>query len=251
MDFNQNLKAFLKGLPLSKMTGHQKFLAVAAVSSRGREGVEIAANDIKKQWRKSLLKAKYNPSFYDRAQGEGWTNPVGKGMLVVTQAGLDHLTALPTLDRELSTGELKQSGRLIMVNRKATHTFDKFLRNILAEAKTQVLIADSWVDETIFDNILDVIPTSVPVRLVYAQARGSFQQRATRFSKEYGRFVCRRYKALHDRFMAVDDKAYVLGPSIKDAASNSPALIVELDAKEKRLLQSFFDELWNKSKAST
>jgi len=48
--------------------------------------------------------------------------------------------------------------------------------------------------------------------------------------------------------MAVDDTGYVLGPSIKDAASNSPALVVELDAKENHLLQAFFDELWKKGK---
>ena|ERR1044071_2031916 len=126
MDLNQNLKAFLKGLPISRMTGHQKFLAIAALGCKGQERVEVLTRNIKKSWRKSLLKGKYNPVFYDRAQGEGWVDPVsGKnGAFVVTQNGLDHLDALPTLDRELNTGELKQTGGLIIVNRKATHTFD-------------------------------------------------------------------------------------------------------------------------------
>lgn len=158
------------------------------------------------------------------------------------------MAALPTLNKEVSTGGLKQSGGLIVVNRKATHTFDKLLRRVLAEAKTQVLIADSWVDGTIFDNALDVIPKTVPTKLVYAQARDSFEQRAKRFSTEYQKFAVKRYKHLHDRFVIVDDAGYVLGPSIKDAASNSPALVVELDAKETRLLQSFFEELWKKAK---
>jgi hypothetical protein len=251
MDFGQNLKAFLKNLPLSTMTGHQKFLAMAALSCKGTPGLEVATQNVKKQWRKSLLRANYSPALYDRAQREGWVDPVSgiNGVFVITQNGLDHLVALPTLDHELNTGELKHSGRLIIVNRKAAHTFDKFLRNILAEAKAHVLIVDSWVDETIFDNALDVIPKSTTIKLIYAQARGTFDSRAKRFSTEYPGFGYRRYKALHDRFMAVDDKGYVLGPSIKDAASNSPALIVELDAKEQRLLRSFFDDLWKKGKA--
>jgi len=58
----------------------------------------------------------------------------------------------------------------------------------------------------------------------------------------------KRYKHLHDRFFVVDDLGYVLGPSIKDAASNSPALVVELAAGEKKLLQSFFNEIWDKAK---
>ena len=250
MNYTLNLKAFLKDLPLVDMSGHQKFLAVAALICKGQANVEIAIAEVKKQWRKSLLRAKYNPALYDRAQQEGWVDPVSgmKGIFTTTLGGLEHLAALPTLNKEVSTGGLKQSGGLIVVNRKATHTFDKLLRRVLAEAKTQVLIADSWVDGTIFDNALDVIPKTVPTKLVYAQARDSFEQRAKRFSTEYQKFAVKRYKHLHDRFVIVDDAGYVLGPSIKDAASNSPALVVELDAKETRLLQSFFEELWKKAK---
>jgi hypothetical protein len=212
--------------------------------------VELAIKDVQKQWRKSLLHTKYNPSLYDRAQGEGWVDPVigEKGIFTVTQIGLEHLATLPTQESELSGGELKQSGGLMVVNRKATHTFDKFLRKVFAEAKHQVCIADSWVDGTIFDNVLDLIPKTIQVKLIYAQARDAFEQRAKRFSTEYQRFSFRRYKPLHDRFMIVDDSGYVLGPSIKDAASGSPALVVQVGGKEKNLLQSFFDDLWKQAK---
>jgi hypothetical protein len=250
MNFKQNLKAFLSNLPLSKMSGHQKFLAVAALQNGGTAKAEVTTKDVKSQWRKSLLGVSYNPAFYDRAQQEGWVDPISakKGAFLLTQNGLDHLGALPALGVEMSSGELKQTGGLIIVNRKATHTFDKFLRRIFAAAGTQVSVADSWVDETVFDNVLDLIPKSLPVRLIYAQARGAFEQRAKRFRTEYQKFFVRRYKDLHDRFVIVDDVGYVLGPSIKDAASNSPALVVELGAKEKHLLQSFFEELWIKGK---
>lgn len=249
MDFNRNLKAFLNDLPIKDMTGQQKFLAVAALACGGKTGVELAAKDIQKKWRRSLLRAKYNPSFYDRAQREGWVDPLSgkKGIFVITTVGIDHLAALPALDTEVKAGELQQSGSLIVVNRKATHTFDKFLRKVFAEAKSHVLIADSWVDGTIFDNVLDVIPKTIPVKLIYAQARDAFKERARRFSTEYQRFTPRRYKHLHDRFIVVDDFGYILGPSIKDAASNSPALVAKVGGKEKRLLQSFFDDLWERA----
>jgi len=252
MDYKLNPKAFLKKFPLAKMSGHQKFVTLAALLSRGKVDSEVTTNAVAAQWRKSVLGVHYNPAFYDRAQQEGWVDPSPdrRAAFVVTQAGLDHLSALPILDKELSQGELKQAGRLIIVNRKATHTFDKFLRGILADAKTHVCVADSWVDDTIFDNVLDVIPKSIPVKLIYSQARGSFEQRAKRFATEYQRFAWRRYKALHDRVVIIDDVGYILGPSIKDAASNSPALIVAVDAKEKRLLSSFFDELWSKAKGN-
>ena len=111
-----------------------------------------------------------------------------------------------------------------------------------------MLIADSWVDGTIFDTVLDVIPKDCTLRLIYAQARGSFEERARRFSLQYTKFLHRRYKPLHDRFMVADDTAYILGPSIKDAASNSPALVVTLGSKEKSLLLAFFGGLWGYAK---
>jgi hypothetical protein len=246
MDFNQNLKAFLKQLPLAKMSGHQKFVAIAAVRCAGDLAVEVSTQDVKGKWRKSVLQAQYNPSFYDRAQGAGWVDPTGaKGKFRVTQAGLENLEALVP---EFTTGEVKKSGSLTIFGRKATHTFDKFLRTTLAAAKNQVLIADSWVDGTIFDTVLDVIPKDCTFKLIYAQARDKFDAKAKRFSQQYAKFSHKRYKNLHDRFVVVDETAYIIGPSIKDAASNSPALVVTLGSKEKNSLQAFFSELWSKAK---
>ncbi len=189
---------------------------------------------------------KYNSAYYDRAQGAGWVDPTGaKGKFRVTEAGLQNLEALAP---EFSAGELKKSGSLTIFGRKATHTFDKFLRTTFAAAKTEVLIADSWVDGTIFDTVLDVIPKDCTFRLIYAQARDKFEARAKRFSQQYAKFLHRRYKQLHDRFIIVDDTAYIIGPSIKDAASNSPALVVTLGSKEKNSLHNFFSELWSKAK---
>lgn len=246
MDFTLNLKAFLKQLPLKDMSGQQKFLAVAAIQCKGKITDEVSTQDVQKQWRKALLRLEYNPVFYDRAQTSGWVNPVpGKGRFRLTQSGLDNLEALAP---ELSAGELKKSGALIIVNRKATHTFDKFLRTTFAAAKKEVLIADSWVDETIFDTVLDVIPKNCTIRIVCANPRGAYAARAKRFGREYPNFITRKFKHLHDRFLIVDDAAFILGPSIKDAASNSPALVVALAAKEKSLLHSFFTDLWTKAK---
>jgi hypothetical protein len=249
MDFKKNAKAFLLDLPLSKMTGHQKFLALAATLSKGKANLETSTSEIRRRWLKSVLGVNYNPAFYDRAQREGWVDSVGqkKGTFCVTEEGLEHLMAMGP---DTASGDLKKSGSLIIVNRKATHTFDKFLRQTLTACKSQVLIADSWVDDTIFDTVLDVIPPTSTIKLIYAQARGSFGARAKRFGQQYPKFAAKRYKHLHDRFMITDEVGYILGPSIKDAASNSPALVVVLAQKEKNLLESFFSELWLMAKGT-
>ena len=170
-----------------------------------------------------------------------------KGTLCVTGAGLENLIALAP---DITPRDLKRSGSLMIVNRKATHTFDKFLRQTLAASKTQILIADSWVDDTIFDTVLDVIPPSNTIKLIFAHDCETFDARAKRFGQQYPKFAAKRYKHLHDRFMIVDEVGYVLGPSIKDAASNSPALVIVLAQKEKNLLQSFFNDLWSSAKGA-
>lgn len=250
MNFGLNRKAFLKTLDLAQMSGHQKFLAVAALNAKGQEGIELATRDVRENWPKSQMGQSYNPVFYDRAQQEGWVDRIEskQGMFTVNQAGLDNLAALSKLNTVPSVGDLKKTGGLVVVNRKATHSFDKYLRTIFAQAKSEVLIADAYVDATIFDTVLDVIPRSIPIRLLYGRAMGTFAAKTARFSRQWTQFASKSYKHLHDRFMVVDNGGYVLGPSIKDAASNSPAIVVELDANEKRLLKNFFNDLWQKGK---
>lgn len=54
MDFSQNLKAFLKQLPLLKMSGQQKFIAVAASKAKGDINIEVSTGDVQQAWRKSV-----------------------------------------------------------------------------------------------------------------------------------------------------------------------------------------------------
>jgi len=250
MDFSLNLKAFLRTLNLCDMNGHQKFLAVAAQNGRGRVGVDLMVRAIQDQWLKSVMGQAYNPSFYERAQREGWVDrKVGtKGAFRINQLGFDHLVSLEKTNGIAVTGDLQKSGSLLVVNRKATHSFDKFLRNIFAATKIEVLIADSYVDDTIFDTVLDKIPQTMPIKLLYGRALGTFSAKAKRFSTQWKQCTPKRYKHLHDRFMVIDNTGYVLGPSIKDAASNSPAVVVELGLNEKKLLKNFFNELWQAGK---
>jgi hypothetical protein len=87
--------------------------------------------------------------------------------------------------------------------------------------------------------VLDVIPKNCKMKVLCANPRGTYAARAQRFGREYPNFATRKFKHLDDRFLLVDDSAFILGPSIKDAASNSPALVVALGSKEKNLLHSF------------
>lgn len=247
MDFSKNIKAFLGTFPIKNLSGHQMFLAIAAHHAKGNTSTQVNVADVRNKWPKSLLKIKYNSIFYGRAQEAGWVNPIKQGVFLVTDDGVQHLSAL--VDSRGLDKSSTYSGGLYIFDKKSTHSFDKFLRGVFANAKSKVLIADSWVDETIFDNVLDVIPKTLDINLIYTQKRGTFDSRVVRFKKEYSKFVVKRYNDLHDRFLVVDGIGYILGPSIKDAAVNSPALVVSLGASDSSaLLIKFFGSLWLRAK---
>lgn len=247
MDFSLNLKAFLRDLWLSRMSGHEKFLAVAAHNAAGKTAAEALVRNVRQNWPGSVVGQRYNPAFYERAQQEGWIDKLhGKqGVFTVNARGLDHLAEL---QRQTAgpVEDLQKAGRLVVVNRKSTHSFDKYLRFQLSAATAEVLIADAYVDGKIFDTVLDSTPKNVPMKVLYSRALDTFEAKAERFSKQWTQFSSKKYKHLHDRFMVVDQTGYVLGPSIKDAALNSPAVVVELASSENRLLRNFFNELWQK-----
>jgi len=245
MNFSKNLKAFLNVLPLKELSGQQIFLAIAAHCVGGDTSREINVTDVRRCWPKALVRKSYNPTYYSRAQQDGWVDPVRQGIFLVNDDGLQHLTDISSLGKGVAS---PSNGQLYIFEKKSTHSFDKFLRGIFAKTKTKVFVADSWVDETIFDNVLDSIPKVVDIKLIYGQKRGTFDSRVVRFKKEYSKFISKKYSDLHDRFLIIDDIGYILGPSIKDAASNSPALVVGLSKKDSAVLTKFFQSLWAKAK---
>lgn len=238
MDFSQNSNAYFTKLPPG-LSGVEKFLAVAIYVSRGAEGIEVATQQIKSLWRKSILKVSYNPAYYNQAQKKGWADPVRPGVLVITRQGVEHMNDL------VGEGPMPQSpSGLHVFNQKNTHSFDKFLRAALTGAKRRVWLADSYVDETIFDNVLDSVDQSAQIRLLYGRQYNSFLPRAARFKIQYAKYEMKEYKKLHDRFLIIDDRGYIIGPSIKDAADKSPALVVKLGVSDSKTLVKFFESIW-------
>lgn len=242
MDFTLPSKAFLRQhFDLKKLSGHEKFLALAAVLAVGKTGTNVGTQQIKKSWSKTALGIAYSDTYYQRAQVHGWVESVGAGRFTVTEHGITHLEAIASPG--LATPSHKMPVLTIFTSGNA-HTFDKFLRTQLVNAVSEVRIADSYVDETIFDNLLDQIPDTVIVYLLYGNARGNFDARVKRYKIQYKQFTAKHNEKLHDRFLVIDDTAYIIGPSLKDAARKSPALVVGLGSSDSSKLKKFFDVLW-------
>jgi len=234
------------------MTGEEKFLALGVIISQEKIDLDISASDVRSKWSKGLL-GKYNPGYYYRAESKGWVIPddAEHNKFIVTPEGFKHLKTTighEEKDELLNPKEVRKTGKLFIFNKSSAYSFDKFIRNILKNAKSRVLIADSYVDETIFDNHLETLPNDLIIKVLFMNDSGSFGARMKRFKVQFKKSDFKKYKDLHDRFIIVDDIAYIIGPSIKDAAANSPAIVVGLNQQETLLISNFFSDIWKLGK---
>lgn len=241
MDFSKNIKAFLNTLPIKDMRASEKFLAVAAYCAGGSTAKPSTLKDVKKLWSRGILDIVYHPGYYQEAQRESWVNPEAQGTFSLTEAGLQHLD---DIGGSASSPTAPAAMGLYIFRPANPHSFGKLLRSIFSSATKKVLIADSYVDETIFDTVLDSIDKSLEIKLIYGKQVNSFLARSSPFGRQYIKFTTKRFSKLHDRFFIVDGTGYVIGPSIKDAAVRSPALVIKLNRKDSAELEKFFLQLW-------
>jgi hypothetical protein len=96
------------------------------------------------------------------------------------------------------------------------------IREIVAEAKTEITIVDSYIDGSLF-KLLTNVSKSVKIRILTDRTRPDFLLEAKKFQAQHGHaFEVRSTSDYHDRFIIVDgDRVWHLGASIKDAGAKS------------------------------
>ncbi len=240
IDFNRSIRTvYTSDFGSTSLTNDEKLLLVVAKVAHGVVGEKVLSAAVKKAWPKTIFRIVYHQKFYYGAEGAGWIDRNARGYMSLTDAGLQHLHDL--LD-ETPLNPLTAATELLVFSARQAHDFDALLRTVLSSATTRVRIADSYIDETIFDTLLNEIPSSVRVELMYNHNTGtSLHERVKRFKVQYPNFHYSRYSKLHDRYLIIDDIGFIIGPSLKDAAVNSPAIIVRIGSDQSLKLVQLFD----------
>lgn len=94
----------------------------------------------------------------------------------------------------------------------------KAVTAILQSAKTEILIADNYLNDEVLD-MLAAVPIRPPIRMLTHKPRADFKVAVQRFTSQYGGSVeVRLHNAqIHDRAIVLDGTHfYALGGSIKD-----------------------------------
>lgn len=101
-----------------------------------------------------------------------------------------------------------------------------WLRSQCATAKARLVLVDAYVSPDVFYNYLRVVPPAVDVTLVTNNPKADVLAVSRVFANERtNAYSLMSSAALHDRGLIVDNRAFHLGASVKDAGRHKPVTI--------------------------
>lgn len=124
---------------------------------------------------------------------------------------------------ELSLPETDIAGTY---ERGEEYKFYRDVRVLISRATTEVFVVDNYLDSELFDVYVVDLDPNVRLRVLGDQLRSPVLAVAQKFARR-GNFELRTGADVHDRVLFVDDRCWVIGQSIKDAAKKKPTYIVE------------------------
>jgi hypothetical protein len=123
------------------------------------------------------------------------------------------------------------------------------LKNIVNGAKSELLVIDPYFDGTAFDAYLSATPPGIVVRVLVDRYASDVAIYVTKHRQQYNSTLeLRSSKQLHDRLVLVDDDAWIMGGSIKDAAKKATYLI-PLASPIAASKRAIYAEIWNRATA--
>jgi hypothetical protein len=121
------------------------------------------------------------------------------------------------------------------------YAFYRDVKTIVGFAKKELFIIDNYLDTQVFDLYVENIDPSVGIRVLTNNVGAQLQTVVGKFAKR-GNFELRASKDAHDRAVFADDRCWVIGQSIKDAAVKKPTYIVEHSGSG--TMRSIYEGLW-------
>jgi hypothetical protein len=120
------------------------------------------------------------------------------------------------------------------------------IRKIIQFAQLDILIVDSYVDETLWE-LLTNLQSSVKLRVLTQQMKKDFRLEARKFSAQHGNAIeIRTTSKYHDRFIVEDkQRCWHIGASIKDAGNKAFAFSELLRPELVKFVIADVDNEWS------
>lgn len=131
----------------------------------------------------------------------------------------------------------------------AAYDFFKALNELVSSAEKALFLVDPYMDAEVFDGYLSALTPGKRVRLLVNRYTNNVKVAAEKFRAQHSSEIeVRSSVQIHDRLIFVDNaQCWVLGASIKDAASKKPTYLAPLanDVVADKLRH--YEDIWTAS----
>jgi len=124
------------------------------------------------------------------------------------------------------------------------YDFYRDLSSLIATATGEVLIVDAYLDEEVFNLYVEKVPGSVTVRILSNKIGGNVETVARMYAKSRS-LELRSSVDVHDRMLFIDQRGWVIGQSIKDAARKKPTYLMELEEPSFSTERDIHNKIWS------
>lgn len=133
----------------------------------------------------------------------------------------------------------------------AAYDFFKALRELVSSAEKSVFLVDPYLDAETFDGYLSSMNSGRNIRVLLARCAEDVRVAAEKFSLQHKfKLDARRSNAIHDRLIFIDGtQCWVLGASIKDAATKKPTYLAPLSTDVVARKIQIYEDIWNAATA--
>jgi len=116
------------------------------------------------------------------------------------------------------------------------------LSSIISPARSRVLIVDAYIDEDLFNLYVSKVQLA-RVDILTNRVGANVETVAAMYATSHA-ISLRKSNTFHDRLVFVDDRGWVIGQSVKDAAVKKPTYMIELDEPALTMLRDLHESIF-------
>ena len=128
------------------------------------------------------------------------------------------------------------------------YDFYRDLSSLVEAATNEILIVDAYLAEDVFNLYVSKVPDSATVRILSDKIGPNVEVVAGKYAKSQ-QLKLRSSNRIHDRMLFLDQRGWVIGQSIKDAAKKKPTYLIELNEPSLTASRDAHEKIWKQARS--